>query len=277
ASSQIRDCAAARISTTSSNCKCWPSCRSCRAPNACASVPHPSASRSSRCVHIRHDEESRMSLPLGSPRAGIATRPRLGEILVATGALTPLDVQRIVAVQRERGARFGEIALELGLITEAQLSCALARQIGYPYVEYGRSPLSYAHAAAYEPLCAYSEAMRTLRSQLLMRWFGHKQRALAICSPRRDDMRSAVAANLAIVFAQLGERTLLIDANLRAPLQHDLFGIDIRAGLVNVICDQCGPEQALHSVAPFDKLAVMPAVVPPNPQELLSSSAFADL
>lgn len=218
-----------------------------------------------------------MSLPLGSPRAGIATRPRLGEILVATGALTPLDVQRIVAVQRERGARFGEIALELGLITEAQLSCALARQIGYPYVEYGRSPLSYALAAAYEPFCAYSEAMRTLRSQLLMRWFGHKQRALAICSPRRDDMRSAVAANLAIVFAQLGERTLLIDANLRAPLQHDLFGIDIRAGLVNVICDQCGPEQALHSVAPFDKLAVMPAVVPPNPQELLSSSAFADL
>lgn len=199
-------------------------------------------------------------------------------MLVASGGLRPIDVQRIVSKQRESSKRFGEIALEMKLVTDEQLSCALAKQIGYPYVEYGQSHLSHALAAAYEPFCDYAEALRTLRSQLLMRWFGREQRALAVSSARRGEACSIVAGNLAIVFAQLGESTLLIDANLREPQQHRLFGLGACNGLADLITERCGVEDALQRIDPFDKLTVMTAgAQPPNPQEILGSSVFADV
>jgi|HigsolmetaAR205D_1030408.scaffolds.fasta_scaffold00075_28 protein-tyrosine kinase len=204
-------------------------------------------------------------------------RRRVGELLIAAGVLRPSDVQRIVARQRENGRRFGETAVELALVTEEQLARALAQQVGYPCVEYGASRLAHALAAAYEPFCAYSEALRTLRSQLLMRWFGPKQRAVAVSSARHDEGSSLVAANLAVVFAQLGENTLLLDANLRAPVQHRLFGLDGRYGLADLIAFDASLEATLCKIDPFDKLTIMSAgAMPPNPQEILSSAMFAD-
>src|SRR5690606_11957292 len=186
-----------------------------------------------------------MSFAIEPARIGSRVPPRLriGDLLVAAGALRPIDVQRIVASQRLSSKRFGEIALEMKLITQAQLSSALAKQIGYPYVEYGRSQLAHSLAAAYEPFCAYAEALRTLRSQLLMRWFGREQRALAVTSTRRDATCNTVAANLAIVFAQLGESTLLIDGNLRDPQQHRLFGLGACNGLTDLVGERCEVEE----------------------------------
>src|SRR5690606_37765198 len=221
-----------------------------------------------------------MSFAIEPARIGSRVPPRLriGDLLVAAGALRPIDVQRIVASQRLSSKRFGEIALEMKLITQAQLSSALAKQIGYPYVEYGRSQLAHSLAAAYEPFCAYAEALRTLRSQLLMRWFGREQRALAVTSTRRDATCSTVAANLAIVFAQLGESTLLIDGNLRDPQQHRLFGLGACNGLTDLVGERCEVEETLQIIEPFEKLTLIPSgAPPPNPQELLSGSVFADL
>src|SRR6266850_60223 len=64
-----------------------------------------------------------------------------------------------------------------------------------------------------------AEELRALRTQLLMRWSnaGVSHRVLAVVSPGPSEGRSYVAANLAVVFSQLGERTLLIDADLRTP------------------------------------------------------------
>lgn len=221
-----------------------------------------------------------MSFAIESTRVRPKAPPRLriGDLLVASGALRPLDVQRIVSKQRESSKRFGEIAVELKLITQAQLSAALAKQIGYPYVEYGRSSLAPTLAAAYQPFCDYAEALRTLRSQLLMRWFGREQRALAVTSARRDSACSSVAANLAVVFAQLGESTLLIDANLREPQQHRLFDLGACAGLTDLIGERCTLDEALHRIEPFEKLTLMPSGAQlPNPQEILSGPAFADM
>jgi protein-tyrosine kinase len=160
----------------------------------------------------------------------------------------------------------------------APAAVALAKQNDYPYVEYGKSKLSHTLAAAYEPSCDYVEALRTLRSQLLMRWFGREQRALAIASSSRDEACSTVAANLAIVFAQLGENTLLVDANLREPEQHRLFGLGTCNGLTDLIGERCGLDESLQRIAPFDKLSVMTAGAQPrNPQEILSGPLFADV
>ena len=62
--------------------------------------------------------------------------------------------------------------------------------------------------------------------QLMLRWFAAGNAALAIVSAEPREGRTWLAANLAIVFSQLGDRTLLIDANLHSPRLHDVFRID---------------------------------------------------
>ena len=80
-----------------------------------------------------------------------------------------------------------------------------------------------------------------------------------------------------MVFAQLGERTLLIDADLRNPCQHRLFGLDNAVGLSAVLSGRAGPE-AVQPIPKLPSLSVLPAgALPPNPQELLARQAFPEL
>jgi protein-tyrosine kinase len=199
-----------------------------------------------------------------SRRLPRVTRPRIriGEILLSMGAISEADLQKTLAAHLDRGEPFGKVAVQLKLITESELRQALAQQFTYPIARIGESALSPMLAAAYEPFGPYAEGLRTLRSQLLMRWMGEHDCTLAVCSARSGEGCSTLAANLAIVFAQLGERTLLIDANLRNPVQHHL----------------CRTEKALRKVAQFECLNVLTAgTPPPNPQELLSRLPFAQL
>jgi receptor protein-tyrosine kinase len=94
--------------------------------------------------------------------------------------------------------------------------------------------------------------------------------AVAIVSPQRGDGRSFIAANLAITFAQGGRRTLLIDADLRQPRQHQLFQIDDRVGLSTLLAGRSGTESVARIEAMPD-LYLMPAgPIPPNPHDLLA-------
>jgi receptor protein-tyrosine kinase len=119
------------------------------------------------------------------------------------------------------------------------------------------------------------EPLRALRSQLTHRWFtdsGHK--GIAITSPGRGEGRSWLAANLATVFAQIGERTLLIDADMRHPHQHVLFNLNNSMGLSALLTGRAGKEAACR-VHPQLRLFVLPAgILPPNPQELLGRPVF---
>ena len=111
----------------------------------------------------------------------------------------------------------------------------------------------------------------------MMRWFNPETRhnALAIMSPGAGEGRSFIAANLAIVFSQLGERTLLVDADLRTPSQQDLFKLGNNGGLSGLMANRVGSD-AITRVPPLPGLYVLPAgAVPPNPQELLGRPAFA--
>jgi len=132
---------------------------------------------------------------------------------------------------------------------------------------------------ANDPFHTRAEELWALRTQLLIRWSNRepRHRALAIVSPGSGEGRSYVAANLAVVFSQLGERTLLIDADLRAPRQHRIFNIPDRIGLSAVLSGRAD-RGAVVPVPEFGTLSVLPAGArPPNPQELLSRHAFAAL
>jgi protein-tyrosine kinase len=207
-----------------------------------------------------------------------AAERSMGAVLIDAGKINAEQVQQILGLQAELGMRFGDAALQLGYCTPADIDYALSRQFDYAYLKRGESGLSGTLVAAYDPFTARVEALRALRSQLMLRWFNDAGRkCLAIVSPAPGEGRSYVAANLAIVFSQLGQRTLLIDADLRSPAQHRLFGLENRYGLSAVLSGRASTE-TIHRIPDLLDLSVLPAgVVPPNPQELLARPGFAQM
>jgi protein-tyrosine kinase len=200
----------------------------------------------------------------------------IGNILVEAGRLAPESAARILRLQREKNLRFGDAGTQLGLLTRADIEFALSRQFNHTYLLRGESQVSEDLVAAYAPFSRQSEALRALRSQLMTRWFdgnpAHK--ALAIVSAERKEGRSFLAANLAVVFSQLGAHTLLIDADLRNSCQHRLFGLDNRAGLSAVLSARAGLD-AIQRIPDLLDLSVLPAgAQPPNPPELLARAPF---
>jgi len=200
---------------------------------------------------------------------------QLGELLHGDGTLTEQDIQDIFAAQMERGERFGEAASRLGLVSEQDVRRALARQAEFPLVGSGESALSPELITAYQPHSKRAEELRTLRSELVLRWFGRGNSVLAVVEARQGHGCSVLAANLAVTFAQLGERTLLIDADLRAPTQHALFGLTPKYGLVDFLKGREALDKIPMEVPGFSGLSVMCAgAPPPNPQELLGHLSF---
>jgi protein-tyrosine kinase len=203
----------------------------------------------------------------------------IGAILVDTGRLSAENAERILRLQIEQGKRFGDTAIELGLLTEDDVRFALSRQFNTLYLPAGDDSLSYQLVAAYKPFSPIVERLRALRNQLMLRWLDVEARlnSLAIMSPGAAEGRSFIAANLAIVFSQLGKRTLLIDANLRAPRQHELFKLGNNIGLSGMLAGRAGME-AITRIPSLIGLSVLPAgAVPPNPQELLGRADFSQL
>lgn len=203
----------------------------------------------------------------------------IGAILVDAGRLSAEDAETILRLQKERGVRFGDAALELGFLTATDIEYALSRQFDYPYLVKGESQVSEELIAAYRPFSPGVEALRALRTQLMLRWFdaGMERKILAIASPERSEGRSYLAANLAVVFSQLGEHVLLIDADMRNPRQHALFGLSDRSGLSAILSGRNGYE-AIQRIPALRDLSVIPAgATPPNPQELLARPSFTEL
>src|SRR5258706_9391931 len=207
------------------------------------------------------------------------TGRHIDAILKDEGKLTASDAEQVLKRQRELGWRFGEAAIELNLITDNDLRQALAKQYEFPYLVSGPEGVSKELIAAWDPFHPVVEELRTVRTQLLIRWFnpGAGRRTLAVCSPGAREGRSFVAANLSVSFSQLGQRTLLIDADFRAPRQQSIFNVPDRFGLSSALSGRADLTVA-SPVAGLTGLAVLPAgPLPPNPLELLSRGNFGAL
>ena len=219
---------------------------------------------------------SRMDLDIGMP-FGETPKP-IGAMLVDWGRLDPADVERILEFQKKSGLLFGEAGIAMGLLDQEDVNQVLATQFGHPTLS-SESPLSLELVAAREPDSSAVEHLRALRSQLMLRWFENdaRQGALAVVSPGSGEGRSWIAANLAVLFSQLGKRTLLVDADLRHPRQHQIFGVPGRVGLSGILAGRAGWD-AVCEIKALPDLWVLPAgAVPPNPQELLARPGFGRL
>lgn len=215
------------------------------------------------------------------PRDG-ATGPgaeqlSMGGLLVAAGALRPDQVGAVLQCQRQRGLRFGEAALALGLLEPAAIERALAIQFRYPYVAPGEHAYAAGLSMLYAPHGEEAAAFRAVRSHLLQHWFSAQRRSLALVGLDDGDGVSLFAANLAIACAQSRRSTLLLDANLRAPRQQRLFALDGRRGLSELLANRPVTDP-LRPLPPFSQLFLLPAgSSPPNPLELLAEPAYAVL
>ena len=211
----------------------------------------------------------------GAPRA---TRS-LGGILIDSGQLTPEDAERVLQLQKEQNLRFGAAAVKLGLLTEADIQYALSRQFAYAYLRRtpgDKKPVSDELVAAYQPFSPSVEQMRAIRSQLMLRWFDKAElrQVITVVGTGRREGRSYLAGNLAVVFSQLGERTLLVDADLRNPRQHELFHLENKIGFSTVLSGR-SREEAIVRIPDLAGFCVLPAgPVPPNPLELLNRLNF---
>lgn len=210
-----------------------------------------------------------------APVPDASAEQTIGKLLLDAGKLTPQHAEQVLRLQKAEGLRFGDAAIKLGLIDESDLRQALARQFEYPYLPGAEGGFSQELVAAYQPFGAQVELLRALRSQLMLRWFAAGRKTLAISGANAGEGASYLAANLAVVFSQLGERTLLIDADLRKPRQHTIFNLGNRPGLSDMLVGRANQGAAVSRISNFVDLSVLTAgAVPPNPAELLSRAAL---
>jgi protein-tyrosine kinase len=202
----------------------------------------------------------------------------IGKVLVDMGKLSQESLAEILRLQNEDGLKFGDAAKKLGLLNDSDIQHALALQFEYPYLSENQTLFSKDLIAAYSPYSHQVEALRALRSQLILRWFSEGHKTLAVIPASSGSGASYLAANLAIVFSQLGQKTLLIDANLRDPKQHQLFNLTLKHGLSDILIGRADFQHAFSRIDALLDLTILGAgTVPPNPQELINNSRFTQL
>jgi capsular exopolysaccharide synthesis family protein len=121
------------------------------------------------------------------------------------------------------------------------------------------------------------EAYRLLRANLQFAAVEHPLRSLLVTSCDPGDGKSTTAANLAVVAAQSGARVLLVDADLRRPSLHTIFGLRNATGLTSLLVDPgLATEDALLPTHVPNLTVLLSGPLPPNPGELLASQRMAD-
>ena len=124
-----------------------------------------------------------------------------------------------------------------------------------------------------EPMSEPSEAYRTLRTAIHLGTTGDI-RSILLTSPTPGDGKSTTASNLAIALAQAGHRTILLDADLRKPVQHKIFEVDGSAGIADVLAGRRKLKEVVLRTA-VDGLYVLPCgTIPSNPSEIIAGKGF---
>ena len=122
----------------------------------------------------------------------------------------------------------------------------------------------------------FAEAFRTIRTNVLFSSAEEGSRALVITSTGPGEGKTTVASNLAIGFAQAGQRVLLIDADMRRPRVHDVFARRQEPGLSNVMVGNAKASQSVYKTGVPGLWLLAAGHLPPNPAELLGSQRFRD-
>ncbi len=223
-----------------------------------------------------------LSNPALAPNAGDSAG-RMGQAFVNARKLTQDDVTRIVQLQRKKRIRFGQAAINLGLLTEEDVHEVLAQQFNYQtsakHGQGSRKKISTRLLIAHSPHSAEAEAIRRFRAEIVLRAGDQDQACLvfALVSPNTLEGKSHLAASLAIAFAQLNLKTLLIDANLRKPAQHQFFDLSNKTGLSTMLAGRTLPTLDMSHTVNSHLNVITAGPKPPNPSEILTAPSLSEL
>ncbi|WP_333595766.1 CpsD/CapB family tyrosine-protein kinase [Anaerospora hongkongensis] len=127
-----------------------------------------------------------------------------------------------------------------------------------------------------DPKSPISEAYRTLRTNLQFAKINSELRTIMFTSSGPAEGKSTTIANVAVALAQSGRSIILVDCDLRKPVQHRIFG-KRNKGVTNILVDD-SPAVTFLQETEIDNLRILPSgPIPPNPSELLSSSKMVEL
>jgi capsular exopolysaccharide synthesis family protein len=126
-----------------------------------------------------------------------------------------------------------------------------------------------------DPAGAASEAYRSLRTNLLYSFVDDPPKAIVLTSPGPQEGKSTTCANLGVVLAQAGKRTLVVDCDLRRPVLHKVFGTRNVYGVVDLLAGEHGLQEVWQEPVPGLKLVCV-GPVPPNPSEILGSRRLSE-
>jgi protein-tyrosine kinase len=244
---------------------------------------------------LANEENDRMSSePETIDPYGPNADEELSRTLVQLNRLSQDAVEQINVLMQTLHLRFAEAALQSGAVSQQELEEAQEwmgkRGLGKPgglieemmrRTARKRDVILWEHdqlepaaelILPHQPDHPYSESMRSLRTELLLRCKASRG-IITVLSPCSGDGRSRLAAELAIAFAQLERRTLLVDADLRKPSLHRLFGTENDMGLAQALT-KSGPHH-FHGINGLPEMALITSgEVPKNPLELISGRGF---
>lgn len=132
---------------------------------------------------------------------------------------------------------------------------------------------------AVHPKSSISEQFRTLRTNINFMAIDHPIKTLALTSANVSEGKTTATDNLAVVWAQTGQKVLLVDADLRRSTLHRTFNLDNRKGLTTVLTSRAQTIDLNKIIQPsgIDNLSILPSgPTPPNPAELLNSQRMKD-
>ncbi|MCI5191796.1 MAG: polysaccharide biosynthesis tyrosine autokinase [Candidatus Electrothrix sp. AW5] len=129
------------------------------------------------------------------------------------------------------------------------------------------------------PLSAFTESYRLIRSSVLLSTPDHPPRTLLITSMMQQEGKSTTTKNLAYILSQNDKKVLIMDCDMRRPRQHSMFEVDNSYGLSNYLSGNTDEQEpTMIKQMPDSLISVLPSgPIPPNPAELLGSKRMKTL
>ena len=203
--------------------------------------------------------------PAEKPRTPVRPQRATNELLgLFFGVLIACGLVAFVEYMDSRITSPEELRAHLGLAHLGMLPALPQKDGRYPLLS-GGVPANF------------GEAFRTFRTNVLFSSADEGARALVVTSTGPREGKSLVSSNLAISLGQAGQRTLLIDADMRKPKAHDIFGLSQEPGLSNVLVGDAPMSAAVQETTVPGLSVLVAGRIPPNPTELLGAPRFREL
>lgn len=195
--------------------------------------------------------------------AATEARPQYG----AQGGAHAAHASQPVAAQPQqktvnlasRTGNGGPPASRIGLISETELQHIVTAQFEYPPLRPGTGGYSSELAAAFNPYSAKGRSLRYLAARIMLEAYGQDGLCFSVAGAHPRCGATYIAANLAVVFSELGLKTLIIDANLKRPRLHEMFNRPEDAGLATMIAGDSSPTSYVTPLPRFRSLSLLPA------------------